>query len=340
VDVLKGVKMYEQLRVPTLAVVENLAYLTLPGPGGGPGGAVAHPFGKPGRHLAALAAALPSHRGRLADLNRELPVCPALAAAAEHGRPLTAPRGLGDNGGGGGDPDNAAAARDAVAALESLATLVASRCYEEAFASLAHAPIARWDPRRNGLSVRWCPAGDGSAMAEVLLPPRLVRAADPATGSPLPSPEEGAGAGGGAGAAATATATAAAAGAGGGDGRGSGCGGGGGGGSGLDLAAAKARAVAMGGHGQGCGHDHDHSHHHGAQAPMEVSVSRATKAADQGGGAALGVGSEAVPVSVEPRGNYAVRIRWSDGFEQPFFAYDALVALAVRHMPLSAPRAK
>ena len=27
VDVLKGVAMYEQLKVPTLAVVENLAYL-------------------------------------------------------------------------------------------------------------------------------------------------------------------------------------------------------------------------------------------------------------------------------------------------------------------------
>lgn len=35
-----------------------------------------------------------------------------------------------------------------------------------------------------------------------------------------------------------------------------------------------------------------------------------------------------IPLSVEPRGNYAVHIKWSDGHDHPFFTYDAILAVA------------
>jgi hypothetical protein len=272
----------------------------------------------------------------------------------------------------------------------SLADLVASRCYEEAAASRfgSPAPSVRWDPARQALRVRWCPVGDGSAYAEVLLPANLVRAADPVTGSPLPDAEATTAAASNGDQTSNNHADAVAAelaakrqavfpG-------------------GVVGAAARARAVAMGGHGQGCGtapptaptpahgctdptHDHSHAHAHahalGASA-VEVAVTPGKAAGMKAAGGAraaaaariaavdsakpppslapapklaaagpaagsshASTGSGAlndagpVPVSVEARGNYAVRIRWSDGFEHPFFAYDALVALALAHAP-------
>ena len=38
------------------------------------------------------------------------------------------------------------------------------------------------------------------------------------------------------------------------------------------------------------------------------------------------------PEAIDPRGNYAVRIVWSDGHEHAFFTYDALLAVARRHL--------
>lgn len=35
-----------------------------------------------------------------------------------------------------------------------------------------------------------------------------------------------------------------------------------------------------------------------------------------------------VPLSLEVRGNYAVHIKWSDGYEHAFFTYDAILAVA------------
>lgn len=101
VDVLKGVRMFEALKVPTLAVVENLAYLPvgegvedgLEGSGGGVRGVV-YPFGKPGRHLTELAVALPSCDA--ADLGLRLPVSEALSTANEDGAPLVLQRCLQD----------------------------------------------------------------------------------------------------------------------------------------------------------------------------------------------------------------------------------------------------
>ena len=58
VDVLKGVDMFEKLRVPTLAVVENLAYIDAP-----PAPRI-YPFGEPGAHVRELREKVPSCKGQ------------------------------------------------------------------------------------------------------------------------------------------------------------------------------------------------------------------------------------------------------------------------------------
>lgn len=41
---------------------------------------------------------------------------------------------------------------------------------------------------------------------------------------------------------------------------------------------------------------------------------------------------EILPLSVDLRGNYALHIKWSDGYEHAFFTYDAILALAATKM--------
>ena len=76
-------------------------------------------------------------------------------------------------------------------------------------------------------------------------------------------------------------------------------------------------------------HDHGHSHGHGHSHEDGGEDGRG-----QGRGDTGGEGKETGPLRpthIEPRGNYAVRIDWSDGHEHPFFTYDALMVVAARH---------
>ena len=303
VDVLKGVKMFEELRVPTLAVVENLAYLPI-GPKGGSGAAmkVLYPFGKPGRHIAELSAAVPSCKPE--DLGLTLPVSDALTVANEAGEPLmlrhafrrvthaaaeagreecseagagaerVGVEGVEESGGGG----TAAVAE----AFLGLADAVVRRVYEEQHAA-TEAPLVFWDPKRSKVIVRW-----------------TERVAAAATAA-----EEGSS---------------------------SSSGGGGGDEDGLTSAARQvfldpaalrgadasdgspleeegASAASSSASASGSHHGHNHSHG-GQQQPSPL------------------------PTSIDPRGNYAVRIAWDDGHEQPFFTYDAVLAVAQRQIAM------
>jgi len=266
VDVLKGVAMYEHLRVPTLAVVENLAYLDVD-LSSQSGAAEAdseaekksmtmrlHPFGTPGRHLPELRLALPSlsKDGDGAGCGEcQLPVSEAISSANDTGVPFvlqhhllgheagsdskvgtrnTTKEGVGS----GGDGDAASGA------FRRLAEVVVRRVQEEGHAAL-EAPFVAWSESRRGVVVRWTErrrGGDGGedTALEVVLPPSLLRHADPLDGAADPDHEDGK------------------------DGK-------------------------------------DSAH----------------------------------PLSLEARGNYAVRIRWSDGHDHPFFTYDAIIAVAQRH---------
>ncbi len=72
-DVVRGLEMFQQLDMPILGVVENMAWLELPD------GTRMHPFGEGG------AKALAAERG--VDLLAELPLDPALRVAGDTGQP-------------------------------------------------------------------------------------------------------------------------------------------------------------------------------------------------------------------------------------------------------------
>lgn len=72
-DAVRGLEMFQQLQIPILGVVENMAWYPLPG------GGRAHPFGEGG------AKALAAERG--VELLAELPLDPQLGVAGDTGRP-------------------------------------------------------------------------------------------------------------------------------------------------------------------------------------------------------------------------------------------------------------
>lgn len=202
VDVLKGVQMFEEVRVPTLAVVENLAYLPLPS-----GSEVLHPFGSPGRHLSELAAAIPSCQ--LEDLGMQLPVSDALNASSEAGRPLLLQHDCSAT-----DDDkhlkegslesvgtqHRNGVQTVVHAFDALADTVIRRIYEEAHAA-SEAPLVFWDESQDRIVVRWTeypspslsPGASNSgsddshsqsAAYQVLLEPEALRYVDATSGAP------------------------------------------------------------------------------------------------------------------------------------------------------------
>jgi ATP-binding protein involved in chromosome partitioning len=78
-DVVRGIEMFQQLHMPILGVVENMAWLELPD------GSRIHPFGEGG------AAALATERG--VPLLAQLPLDPALREAGDRGEPALDPAG-------------------------------------------------------------------------------------------------------------------------------------------------------------------------------------------------------------------------------------------------------
>lgn len=81
-------------------------------------------------------------------------------------------------------------------------------------------------------------------------------------------------------------------------------------------------------------HDHGHSHDHGSHMcgldHSKESVPAAAATADANTAAAAAAAPAVTPVALETRGNYAVRLSWSDGHEHAFYTYDALIAVARR----------
>ena len=118
--------MFDKLRVPTLAVVENLAYIDAP-----PAPRI-FPFGEPGKHMSELRAKVPSCKAA----SSELPLSQAVGGANESGTPLTL-----------ADPAHPDAKR-----FHELAATVVRGDYREAFAR-AEAPSVVWNEKRGGVRV-------------------------------------------------------------------------------------------------------------------------------------------------------------------------------------------
>jgi len=125
--------------VPTLAVVENMAFLEPPG-----GGPRMHPFGLPGGHLLSLCEALgvpfdADNGCARRELGLQLPISTILSTANAHGKPLmldyldrqkeasTTTSSLSEA--------EEAEFKAAATPFEHLAEYVVRRCYEDQFAA-------------------------------------------------------------------------------------------------------------------------------------------------------------------------------------------------------------
>lgn len=159
VDVIKGVEMFEKMHVPTIAVVENMAYLDS-------GETRLYPFGSPGKYLDALMDKVPSCDRE--SSNFQIPVHEALHASVESGVPLFDTKGTDDS------------ITSVKNTFSSLANLVIKRVYSEQFA-VDIAPAVRWDENR-GVVVRWIHGDDAN---EAVIDPALLRNADPVDGTQI-----------------------------------------------------------------------------------------------------------------------------------------------------------
>jgi len=180
VDVLKGVAMYEQLKVPTLAVIENFAYLDLPS------GDRIHPFGMPGRHKQSLQEALPNCRDE--DLDGQLPISDIVRDCTENGETLIQRLKKTNNNGVEEEVRGNMKSEPAYVAFQEMADKVIRRVYEESCIAIK-APSVIYNEKRGGFVVRWTEhmIDGGDAAQEVVISPHRLRYSDPSTGSKLPN---------------------------------------------------------------------------------------------------------------------------------------------------------
>ena len=179
VDVLKGMEMFAKLAVPTVALVENMAFFDSPSDG------VRHyPFGRsdPERmvQMQAAAAEADSAASPRVPLTCELPMSAAISEAAERGAPVMA-----EDGGALRSPEAVAYAGLAADVESALRALGA----DGATSGAARAPQLSWDEARGTLGVAL-----GDALRFDVAPATLRRACrcalayDELSGAPLLDP--------------------------------------------------------------------------------------------------------------------------------------------------------